>query len=339
MITDNLHSFLVLFAAIALFAGCTQPGEAQLPPDGGRVVVNFHGEITRSPTDDNVESLDLIAFRTQDGCLDAAGRTSGGSGISASLSCGIPLTIYILANSAEGVLDGIESLQEFLESETLLEESPPDKPVMFDCFKTEGLSVQDNGKSIAIRLKRYVAKVSIGTVSVNWLEGFDPVPDCSIGRIALVNAKGSTRRSGDNPQYGDVWYNKSDLDAPPEVAGMLIRNAGITVTDAQPVTCNTTLYTMPNHSDSEAYYDGGQWTPRRSRIAIELIIDGIAQWYPVTLPALDGNCHYHISNVSITGPGAVHPDGEILRSFIGFTISLAPWTENNESIDFNNNQI
>ena len=309
-----------------------------MPSQGGKVVLNFHGEVvTRSPADGTVVSLDLLAFRTDEGTLDAMEHSDDGNGISVSLSCGTALTIYILANTPIGALDGISCLDDFLSSETLLEESSAERPLMYDFGMTEGLNESDNGRSIVFHLKRYVAKVSLESITVPWLDEFDNKPECIIGRIALVNAKGSTGRSGESSRYGDLWYNRSDVDAPPEVSEMLIHSIGTSVSDTEPVSCSTSLYAMPNNSDSEAFYTGEAWTPRRSRIAIELIVDGSSQWYPVTLPSLDGNCHYQIQNVSITGPGATHPDAAIVRSNIGFTISLSPWEVNNESIDFNNN--
>ena len=332
-----IRSFInKLLPALAVLAGCNTVGEAPMPPPD-RVVVNFIGEVTRGTLDGTVESLDLLAFRTHDGTLDAVGRSDGGSGISVSLSCGTALTFYILANCPEGSLEGISCLQDFLASETLLDEAAGDTPQMYDCSTTEGLNALDNGSSILFHLKRYVAKVSLGSISVPWLDEFEPQPECLIGRIALVNAKGSSGRNGDSPHNGDLWYNRSGLDAPAGVSALLIRNAGTEVHGSAPVTCSTTLYAMPNHSDSEEYYGSVAWTPRRSRLAIELIVDGVPQWYPVTLPHLDGNCHYTIQNVSITGPGASHPDEEIVRNSIDFTISLTPWTETQEMIYFNNN--
>jgi len=331
-------SLMMTIAAAVFLTGCYSGQEPScISTEQGRVWMNFSPLATRSD-DDAVSSLDLLAFRSADGTLDAATRSEGIDEVSASLSSGIPLTVYLLANVPPGTLSGISNLNGFLKDKTTLDESISGTLEMIGKYETPGFSEVDNGGGIHIDLERYVAKISLKKVSVQWLEEFTSPPICHLGRIALVNAKGSTARNGESSDEEEIWYNRSCVETglKASIEDMLIYDGGQEIVKGKPAIADASFYSMPNPSQDLLWAADAPWTPRRSRLAIEIFFDGVAHWYPVDLPVLESNHHYLIDQVSIIGPGAPSPDTEIQRNTISFTISVAPWDDKVENVEFEN---
>ena len=152
-----------------------------------------------------------------------------------------------------------------------------------------------------------------------------------------MNAVGSTPWSG-TPTAGPLWYNRGEVDpalGPPE-RDMLVCGFGSRgIPDSRPTTLDCALYCMPNPTDNGLNsLNSPSWSPRNTRVAIELTVDGESNWYPVDLPAMECNRHYRIDDVTILGPGSQGPDYPVTRSEVTFTVSVAPWGEEHVGAQF-----
>jgi hypothetical protein len=221
----------------------------------------------------------------------------------------------------------MESESQFLSAKTLLEHTTPTSMVMSasgtDTFGPERSEI--NG----IVLSRYACKVSVDDIQVSWLDAFDSTPTCTVDRIVLVNVRGSEPYSGVPTAFaGDLWYNcgEEDDSHPDAIAAMLGWRGPITVSRGNDVVdLKVSLYAMPNPSTAGTFADSLPWTPRKTRVAVQITVDGIAQWYAVDLPAMERNTFYTVKHLVILGPGSSAPDMDVDRSNVAFSISVAPW--------------
>ena len=206
-------------------------------------------------------------------------------------------------------------------------------PTSGTSFQARGLEIIDNGE------KTYTVSISVSgdRTVIGGLkpEDFAVTPGCTLETIALINARGDMPMSGIQSENG-LWYNCSSVDSglPVTVAPCLISSPGLPIGGAAPVSIGTELYAMPNPSTSQDDANVQPWSPRQTRIAIGLRIDGVLQWYRIDLPAMQGNTHYRIENVYITGPGASVPDLGTDRVNLDFSVALRPWGSETSNVDF-----
>lgn len=285
-----------------------------------------------------VSSLDLLVFDSVSGVLDThvrevADGNESLSGLEASVSSGISMDWYLLANLPAGLLSSVSTKQELLDKSVLLSDMSGKRMAMHahgtETFSAEG-NVIDN-----ISLIRYACKVSVKNIRVSWLGTFAEAPSCTLDQIALVNVRGDEKLSAAlTCLESDLWYNKSAVDSHSAFLDeCLVWTGSQSIAGPDPHEVNISLYAMPNVSVNDAFGPvavTGPWSPRRTRIAIRLTIDGTPQWYPVDLPAMVGKTHYIAEDVVIMGPGSVGPDEPIDRTSIDFTVNVYAWGEENQ---------
>lgn len=273
--------------------------------------------------EDDIVRLDLLAFRADDGTLDASGHSEGSTRVSASLTGGTAIRWWIVANAPDGALDGFPDEASFLAGTTLLGHTTDRSMVM----RSSG-SVTPGPSTGTVRayLDRYACKVSVGTVSVSFGDAWPDPGEVTLGRIVLVNARGDVPWSG-SPSPDGTWYNRAGLDAslPSGVADLLVWEGGHAAVGSSPVTVGASLYAMPNPV-SNGVHSGNtsSWSPRSTRVALELLLSGTSHWYPVDLPAMECNRHY-VLDMTVRGPGSGSPDIPVDREAVLFSTSVKPW--------------
>lgn len=291
-----------------------------------RSVVRFRAAeaLTRAGSGDSaVSSLDLLVFRAADGRLDAASRAEGGDGVSASVSRGVPLRWHLIANIPEGRLSGVSREDGLSGTHLLLSDCTPGALPM---HASGTITVTGDGAAVEAALERYVCKVSVNSLELSWPEASGTAPQAALGTVALINAVGSVPVTG-IPSAGPLWYNRleADPDLPDSVRPLLTADGSLPAV----------MYAMPNPTDNAV--DSASeplWSPRNTRVALGVRIDGILNWYRVTLPAMRGNTHYVIDRLTVLGPGAPGPDYPAERNAVGFEMSIEPWTEGTEEAVF-----
>ena len=324
-----------------LLASCQKAGgEAQRARV--RFRVNTPSSVTKAavtPNEDNITCLDLVAFRVDDGSLDGTAHQSGASltTVSGQVTAGVPLNCYVIANAPDGAFAGIGTESAFLSALSRLDESTAASLVMTG--KVLSITVTPENSDQNVDISRLGCKVSVGEVamSAGYYSGLGPTPSVTIGRIALVNVVGTIPYSA-VPSAEALWYNRRGLEGgqPAIVDDMVCTSSGAAITGASPVAVNAALYCLPNPTDNSVNSgnDGGTWSIRNTRIAVEIIVNGNPEWYPVTLPAMGCNKHYRINRLTILGPGANSPDIPVERTDLAFTVSVNTWNPMDVPINF-----
>ena len=184
-------------------------------------------------------------------------------------------------------------------------------------------------ENVRVSLERYACKVTVESVTVKWPDAFKMATDVRLGRIALVNVVGSTPYSG-IPAVGETWYNKMGIDAglSPLIEDLTVKDYGIPLSEDAPVRTESPLYCLPNPTANDVTSSNtAGWSARNTRIAVEILLDGSSNWYPVDLPAMVCNRHYVIRSLTLTGPGSASPDRPVERDDVRYSIAVKPWVD------------
>ncbi|MBQ7749765.1 MAG: hypothetical protein IJR77_00905 [Bacteroidales bacterium] len=281
---------------------------------------------TRAGIADEVRTLDLLVFRSSDGLLERRTRVEGALSVSLLCPSGLELKWYLVANAPEEL--SFESETAFLEGMISLSDLNEAIPM-----HEEG-NLYLSGEQVAIdaRLKRYPCKISLDAIRVPWMEGEGAPSEIRLGRVAVINAVGTCPYSA-VPFAGELWFNKAGFEnysplLTMDYGGILIPSSGL-------FSSQTTLYALPNPTDNDINSSvAASWCPRNTRLSVELLADGSSYWYPIDLPGMEGNCHYRITELVITGPGAAGPDMRIERNPVSFELLITPWDSVSSEIDF-----
>lgn len=284
-----------------------------------------------------VSSLDLLVFRANDGILDSYARAEAEgdeslSSLSATVTSGISMHWYIVSNVEAGTLNVFDTEERFLNALTHLSDMSAGSMVMHASGVHTFSLNQDRLENVL--LIRYACKVTMKNIRVSWLGTFDTAPSCTLDRIVLVNVRGDERFSSMlTASADDLWYNRSCVESHDLFIDSCIAwNGSLEVAGPDSREVNVSLYAMPNPSEGDGIGPvsvDNPWSPRRTRIAIRLTIDGVPQWYPVDLPSMEGKTHYVAEDVVIMGPGTPGPDEGIDRTSIDFTVNVYGWGEEN----------
>ena len=328
MARKGLRTALLACSVLVLASSCDRKGPET--PAEQRETVSFviNSPSTRAavtPYESRVSSLDVLVFRSDDGTLDGYGRSlaPGGAdldGISVEVTAGVAHDWYVVANAPSGTVSSYTRKSSFLEGLTQLTHGTQTSLVMVGSGHLSGNPGQG---AVSVALDRYACKVTVRNLVVDWPDAFGMGP-VTLGRIVLVNVVATTPWSA-VPAAGTLWYNKAGLEAglPAYVQDMLVKDyGGLAVPDSNPVNVESPLYCMPNPvSNNDNAVSAPAWSPRPTRVAVELTIGGTSNWYPVTLPQMACTRHY------VTGPGSIGPDYPVERSDMRFDVLVEQWRE------------
>lgn len=339
---DGLRCKLFGLLAVSVLLSCSKSGDESVPAENLTETVTFSiaGAYPVKSEAGGVEveysNLAVMVFRV-DGEPEAVASFEAAEKVTVEVRKGFEYRFYVVANAPEALLSSFESLTEgaFLTMGCTLEDYAKGGFVMFGSGM---LATETMGKEpVVVELRRYCSKVFVGEIRVPYVVNLENPPHVTLGRIALINVVGEIPFSA-NPTSDGIWYNKMRIEGPLPggVDNLLLRVYGGVnpkMEDKVPVfdaTC--ALYAMPNpvavsQIDTE-------WSPRCTRVAVELLVNGESSWYPVSLPAMKCNKVYVIDPLILVGPGSYSPDIPVGRDAVDFKVNMYDWKEADRYIDF-----
>lgn len=327
-----------VLAGLAVFtlavASCSK--EARPGVEEARRTVSFvlgDAPLTRAsvtPYEDVVSSLDVLCFRSGDGLYESSNRVVARNGetltgISVEVRDGISYDWYVVANAPAGALS-YATKNLFLTGVTNLTDGTSSSLVMMG---SGTVLASVGGAPVLVSLDRYSCKVTVQEVCVEWPEAFASGSSVTLGRIALVNVVGSTPWSG-VASAGELWYNRMNIDytAPSYVQDLTVKQYGYDLAEGVAVDVASPLYCMPNPiTSNKNSKNAPEWSPRSTRVAVEVVVNGFPNWYPIDLPAMSCNTHYMIKRLTVKGPGSQGPDWPVERDDMLFTVTIMPWVD------------
>lgn len=335
----------VFLAGVLAVLSCNKEGMGGPKASVRFRIVTPETKASVTPYEARVGSLDLLAFRALDGTLDGesvravvVAPATTLTTISGDVTSNVALNCYVVANAPDGAFSGITSESAFLAALSRLDHSTSNSLVMVG--KSLNMTVTSSDSSEDIEITRLGCKVTVKQVSMSaaYYSGLGASPVVTIGRVVLVNVVGSIPYSM-TPTVGSVWYNQRGvLDAVGIVADMTEATSGVAITGSSPVDVNVSLYCYPNtiNNSVDSSNDGGTWSVRNTRVAVEVIVNGNPEWYPMTIDkVMDCNKEYLVNSLTILGPGSTSPDIPVTRTDLAFTVSVNAWSGLDVPIDFN----
>lgn len=318
-------TLLILAAAAMAVCSCNKSEVAQTKGKPVEVTVQINGSsMTRTvgntyANESKVNTLQILAF-------NASGQLEGYKAVSKEMSVTLMAsagqkTVWAVVNAPS--LEKVQTLNELTGTLSGLADNATDSFVMTGSLTTE----LTDGAVVAITVKRLVARVSVGKISVEFPE--TPAyagKDLRLTGIYMINVANTVNFAlGGEPTD---WYNKlAHTDA--QVDALLYDAVGETLSNHSSHTTEHAFYPYPNPVAKSVkeipQADRGTWSPRRSILVIEVVFDGKTGYYPIELPVIDRNKTYGIDEVKITrSPGAV-PYDPIETGEATVSITVADW--------------
>lgn len=281
-------------------------------------------------SDDTVESLSVFVYRSATGSLESSVRSEGAVA-QVDVPSDMSLQWHVVANIPEGESVSCDTPDELNSSLW-----KPDSLSAPFAMTGTGSGSFSGGESVSVSLRRLVSRVTLQKVTPAFLGTSYKDASVTLTRVFLLNVAGSCPYSGTPSSDVSLWYNKLTLDAslPEGIAGGLVKDYSLSLSDASSVTLGTQLYCCPNpigngiDSSTEP-----SWSARNTRLIIELSIDGVPNYYPITLPAMSCNTDYVIREAVLLGAGASSPDMPVSRDAMRFSIQVNAW--GTDAVDLN----
>ena len=312
--------FTVL-AAASLLCSCAK--EAIIPPvsepeQGEKIKLDIspvdsgHTKVTDITGEGNIDHFYVFVFR-EDGSLDSWGYSEEDYH---TIECSVgEREIFVLANTlAISNIYDIEDLEE--ERASLQFESLGE----FSMVGRKKVSLKASS-SVTVPVSRKVARVSIEKIVTDFTLDQFKESDFVLKGIYLTNVAGDAPLIVDGEPW--IWHNSMRLDGRFEE---LTYSGQLSEVLEPGVPYNTVHYFYCYENDAEDSFSV-DWCPRHTRLVVEAELAGKTYYYPVTLPVIEANHIYVVTELKITGPGALYPEFPVEYSNATFAIEVLDWEE------------
>ncbi len=305
-----------LLAAVLAVAACTQKTEIIPVEDSGLVslevsVPQIQTKVASGDNDATVGAFQVFVFR-DDGTYEA-GAYGSAEQQTVKVSQGAK-TIAVLANHSE-ITENL-SLSALQAKSVDLSENAVSSILMFG---TKDVNVSADA-SVEVEVTRLVSKIEIVGIT-NAIE-MDQYKDLTmtVNAIYLINVVGGRTLTGalDSP----TWYNQMENKS--EQTALLYDALNQTVANGTTSTVSRHFYCFPN---SAAETSDETWSPRPTRLVVEIQLGTETWYYPITVLNVEANKHYIISGLTITRIGTDNPDEEMTFNNLDFTLTVKDWDE------------
>lgn len=314
---------IILYFLAVFLSSCVNDGMDPAISEARKVTLTINidnGANTKSDNKANesiINSLQVFVFRSN-GVLDAY---AFGTNPSLQISCTTgPMDIYAVINAPS--LSSVKTKYELISKFTYLTDNSLTNLVMVGNVS----STISEASAITIPVIRIVARLAILKIT-NRLEA-PPYQSKAfiVTKIYVINVAGDNNYGivGDDPSSDRTWYNKTRYiysSADPLVYDVV--NEGAIAYGGSYETPHY-FYVYPNtHAiDSQS----ATWSSRYTRLVVEASLDGTTYYYPVSIPIIQSNKTYTISELTITVPGSLSPDIPVSKQFVTGTITIADMT-------------
>jgi len=280
--------------------------------------VGISTSLTKSTTitdedQEKVKNLQVFVFRGD--ALDA--YASVDQTLSAKLSCTAgERTVYVLANEPDH--SDISSKTAFLALVSDLS-NYPEKGIAMIGSKDVTLPAQDTVSVDAYRLaSRVVLKKITRDFTSSALAGLE----MEVKDIYLSNVPTDFNYALNSTP--SKWVNKMGLDDNGKSLTIWHDAPNAKIANEASDTTKHTFLAYPNPTESDS--NGGTWSARHTRLVVKVGLGDKTYYYPITLPKLEYNKSYEISELTLTRPGSDSEDTPVSFQDATFKINVKPWT-------------
>lgn len=310
--------FISACIASCLFTGCTEKSCDYVEPSGEVALLNVSvpvSSMTKTTGTDGesaLNTLQVFVFRS-DGTLEiSVGGTSGNVKLECSTG---QKDIIALVNAPS--MDDVTDKKTFESKVSSLTDNQAGSFVMYGS-RSENVSMESG--TVEIQVARLVARISVHKITNALSSEQYRDAELELRGVYLLNVAGDAKYSGGHTP--SVWYNRQKVEPHPE---LLTEDMDINSKIEPGRSYNTShyFYCYPNPVDSDSV--DSNWSPRYTRIVIEVSLDGKTYYYPISIPGIQKNHTYRIEELVITRPGSLDPDIPVTLEEAIFNISVSPW--------------
>lgn len=283
---------------------------------------------TRSTTqasESEVNSLQILIYNSTGNLVAYASGTSG------TLSAKVPLNVsghvvYAVTNVSED-LSLCSTPSDLTSKISYLRDNSLNGLQMIGSVDNQTFT---SGSTVSVEVRRFAAKVEIDQIVTEFTAASFRSQPFVVTGIYLINVNGSCPFS--QVATSGTWYNQMQyvsgecnaLIADKFNTPVTIQNASGQVT---PYTRKHYFYCYPNPTTTDAHR--GSWSPRRTRLVVETQLGERVYYYPIDIVGtgnkLNMNTFYLVTKLTITGPGADHPDDLLDNGTVSFTVTVTDW--------------
>ncbi len=315
-----------IFAAIAVtaFAACSKQIDEKVELTEGPVSLEIAvaGDATKATAntgDDQVKTLQVFVFG-EGHRLEAYKSDTGVKSLKLGVFSGSKI-IHALVNAP--AITGIFDYEDFYKTVSKLTDNSIGNFVM-EGWKN--VTVGNTGLSETINVKRIAAKISLMKIE-NQLEGVYGASKLELSRVYLINVAADRTYSsfGNTCPVAEIWLNKQgfvEADGVKDLTCDVMTE--VELSKSEPYVVKHSFYCYPNqvvrdNSDPE-------WSIRKTRLVIEVKIDGKLYYYPITINAHSQNTEYKVS-LKITRPGSLNPDIPYNPESASVSVKVQDWDQ------------
>lgn len=275
--------------------------EVSLSGNAGQVETKVSGEpSTVSVGESKVNSLQVLVFRGD--FLDAYAKSTS-TNVSVSCTEG-SRSVYAVVNAPD--LSGISTLTELKAKVIDLADNSETSFVMVG---SKSVTIPA-AETVSIDVERLVSRVVVKSISRDFESPSLAELSFKVDKIYLVNAAGDAKLDlGGTPTK---WYNEDSNKS--QVAALLSDAPAATIANKASYSTAHYFYSMPNPASA-----------KKTLLVVEATLGTQKYYYPVELPALEHNCSYEISKLTIKRPGSDSPTDTVTSSSASFTVTVTPW--------------
>lgn len=331
-------------ALTALATGCNEDKEGITPDEEmvmGDVTFSVNASLSTKVSDDSfddqIASLQIAVYDNDAKTMLASDKVTNASSMTLRLPCGRQGNYLVLA-----AVNSDYDLVSEGHPNTACGRTSSITTSSASAIEMAGMSSQINfveNRPYSIQVRRLTGKVSIGSITPNF-SPFSYYHDKEFKLVAIyltnvnpeVNIQ-NVQQSNDARATADPsqWLNQRGYASSSSDDLLYEDFSSISLANGTTHAVDCYFYPFPNSTTTDNTSMDGAFTARYTRLVIETILDGTTYYYPINIigddSKLQANTHYTIGNVSITGPGALTPEGPLDKSNVGFTIDVQPWVD------------
>lgn len=318
----NKSIIIAAFAAVAALASCQKEFDAQPLAQDNQVLLNVSLQSPEAATkatsivasnETNVNRLQVFIFDSS-GAVESY-KSAAGSSLTLSTTTGNK-EIYALVNCPD--CTSISNKTGLLAAISELSSNALNSFAMVGSLQK---TVTGTDSDVIVPVKRIVAKISIAKITANFSSPALAAQEFIVKKIYIINVAG-------NANYGltaapSVWYNKSKYESGPVDALTYDGNVNATVTSSSPHSVAHSFYCYPNPTTTDA--NAGAWSPRKTRLVVETTLGGTTYYYPITMPPIERNKTYTVTELIVTRPGSDDPDTPVTTKDCTYSVSVQDW--------------
>ncbi len=257
--------------------------------------------------------------------LEAYGEQTGKSSLTLGLFPG-QKKIHVLANAPK-----VSNIVDYEDLYSLVSNLKDNGVSSFVMEGYQSLKVGSTDFSTEVQASRLVSKVSLVKI-VNDLEPIYGSLDFALSRAYLTNVAGNRGYSaeGHSAAAPTLWFHKMKYVESDGISALTMAGYGDEkIMNSKSYSTPQHFYCYPNPTEQDSVNDS--WSPRYTKLVVEIKLGGQLYYYPLPLGRLEQNTAYQVS-LTVTRPGSLDPDTPYNPDSGSFDIKVVDWNTG-KSID------